>query len=30
MSDPIEVLDYWLGAVGPEGWYKYDELATKL
>ncbi len=21
MSDPIEVLDYWLGAVGPEGWY---------
>ncbi len=21
MSDPIEVLDYWLGAVGPDGWY---------
>lgn len=21
MSDPIEVLDYWLGAIGPEGWY---------
>lgn len=21
MSDPIEVLDYWLGAVGPQGWY---------
>jgi uncharacterized protein (DUF924 family) len=21
MSDPIEVLDYWLGAVGPTGWY---------
>lgn len=21
MSDPIEVLDYWLGAVGPAGWY---------
>lgn len=21
MSDPIEVLDYWLGAVGPKGWY---------
>lgn len=21
MSDPIEVLDYWLGAVGPSGWY---------
>jgi uncharacterized protein (DUF924 family) len=21
MSDPIEILDYWLGAVGPQGWY---------
>ena len=21
MSDPVEVLDYWLGAVGPDGWY---------
>jgi uncharacterized protein (DUF924 family) len=21
MSDPIEVLDYWLGSVGPAGWY---------
>ena len=21
MSDPEEVLDYWLGDVGPEGWY---------
>ncbi len=21
MSDPVEVLDYWLGALGPEGWY---------
>ena len=21
MSDPIEVLDYWLGTIGPEGWY---------
>lgn len=21
MSDPIEVLDFWLGEVGPEGWY---------
>ena len=21
MSDPIEILDYWLGAVGPAGWY---------
>ena len=25
MSDPIEVLDYWLGAVGPEGWYAGGE-----
>ena len=22
MSDPIEVLDFWLGEIGPEGWYK--------
>lgn len=21
MSDPAEVLDYWLGELGPEGWY---------
>lgn len=21
MSDPVEVLDYWLGELGPEGWY---------
>lgn len=21
MSDPVEVLDFWLGEVGPEGWY---------
>lgn len=21
MSDPVQVLDFWLGAVGPEGWY---------
>ena len=21
MSDPIEVLDFWLGAIGPEHWY---------
>ena len=21
MADPIEVLDYWLGDVGPDGWY---------
>lgn len=25
MSDPIEVLDFWLGDVGPEGWYKADD-----
>lgn len=22
MADPIEVLDFWLGEVGPDGWYK--------
>lgn len=21
MDDPVEVLDFWLGTVGPEGWY---------
>lgn len=21
MSDPIEVLEFWLGEIGPEGWY---------
>lgn len=21
MSDPVQVLDFWLGDVGPEGWY---------
>lgn len=27
MSDPVEVLDFWLGEVGPEGWYAgSDEL----
>ncbi len=22
MADPIEVLDFWLGEVGPDGWYR--------
>ena len=21
MSDPVEVLEFWLGEIGPEGWY---------
>lgn len=25
MSDPIEILDYWLGEVGPEGWFAGGE-----
>lgn len=25
MSDPIEVLEFWLGEVGPEGWYAGGE-----
>ena len=25
MSDPIEVLDFWLGDIGPEGWYLGSE-----
>jgi uncharacterized protein (DUF924 family) len=31
MSDPIEVLDFWLGEVGPEGWYAGGEgLDTEI
>jgi len=25
MSDPVMVLDYWLGDIGPEGWYAGGE-----
>lgn len=25
MSDPVEVLDFWLGEVGPQGWYAGGE-----
>ncbi len=25
MSNPVEVLDFWLGEVGPEGWYAGSE-----
>lgn len=25
MSDPVQVLDYWLGEIGPEGWYAGGE-----
>ena len=25
MADPVEILDYWLGDVGPDGWYRGDE-----
>lgn len=25
MSDPVEVLEFWLGEVGPEGWYAGGE-----
>jgi uncharacterized protein (DUF924 family) len=29
MSDPVEVLDFWLGEVGPKGWYAGgDDLDT--
>ncbi|TXH98888.1 MAG: DUF924 domain-containing protein [Pseudorhodobacter sp.] len=26
MSDPVEVLDFWLGEVGPAGWYAGGEV----
>lgn len=25
MSDPVELLDFWLGEIGPEGWYAGGE-----
>jgi uncharacterized protein (DUF924 family) len=25
MSDPVEVLDFWLGEIGPDGWYSGAE-----
>ncbi|MEY4697952.1 MAG: hypothetical protein RIT14_2380 [Pseudomonadota bacterium] len=25
MSDPVEVLEFWLGEIGPEGWYAGGE-----
>ncbi|MBA4352347.1 MAG: DUF924 domain-containing protein [Rhodobacter sp.] len=29
MSDPVELLDFWLGEVGPDGWYSGgDEIDT--
>ena len=26
MADPVEVLDYWLGEVGPDGWFAGGEV----
>jgi uncharacterized protein (DUF924 family) len=31
MSDPIEILDFWLGEIGPEGWYAGgDEIDASI
>ncbi len=30
MSDPVEVLDFWLGEIGPEGWYAGGEALDAL
>jgi uncharacterized protein (DUF924 family) len=30
MADPIEVLDFWLGEVGPEGWYAGGDALDAL
>jgi uncharacterized protein (DUF924 family) len=31
MADPIEVLDFWLGEIGPEGWYAAgDDLDAEI
>lgn len=29
MSDPVTVLDFWLGEVGPEGWYAGGEVLDR-
>lgn len=29
MSDPVEVLDFWLGEVGPAGWYAGGETLDR-
>lgn len=29
MSDPVEVLDFWLGEVGPDGWYAGGEVLDR-
>ena len=30
MSDPVEVLDFWLGEIGPKGWYAGGEEIDAL
>ncbi|WP_430464127.1 DUF924 family protein [Tabrizicola sp.] len=30
MSDPVEVLEFWLGEIGPEGWYAGGEALDAL
>lgn len=30
MSDPVEVLDFWLGEIGQTGWYKGSEAIDTL
>ena len=31
MADPVEVLDFWLGEVGPDGWYAGgDEIDARV
>lgn len=30
MADPIEVLDFWLGEVGPDGWYSGGDSLDAL
>ena len=30
MSDPVEVLDFWLGEIGPQGWYAGGEEIDAL
>jgi uncharacterized protein (DUF924 family) len=30
MSDPVEVLDFWLGEIGPKGWYAGGDDIDRL
>lgn len=30
MADPVDVLDFWLGEIGPQGWYAANDVLDAL